>query len=46
MDKSDRQPETPLAKVLPPATHRPHSGGFLLGRLLFTQAALPPRPAQ
>lgn len=44
MDQSDKQPETPLAKVLPPATHRPHTGGFLLGRLLLTQAA-PPRPA-
>ncbi|MFD4462412.1 hypothetical protein [Nocardia sp. NPDC058480] len=45
MDKSDQQPETPLAKVLSPATHRPHTGGFLLGRLLLTQVAQPPRPA-
>ncbi|MFE6925051.1 hypothetical protein ACFVAV_28805 [Nocardia sp. NPDC057663] len=41
---ADRQP-TPLAKALPPATHRPTGGGFLLGRLLLTQAAAPQRPA-
>ncbi|MFD3510912.1 hypothetical protein [Nocardia sp. NPDC058666] len=45
MDEStrDQQPKTSLAKVLPPAIHRPRTGGFLLGRLLLTQAA-PPRP--
>ncbi|MFJ2838521.1 MULTISPECIES: hypothetical protein [Nocardia] len=41
--RSDRQP-TPLAKALPPTTHRP-PGGFLLGRLLLTQVAPPRRPA-
>ncbi|MEU4321968.1 hypothetical protein ACFV24_14855 [Nocardia fluminea] len=45
MDESEKRPETPLAKVLPPVTHRPRAGGFLLGRILLTQAALPPRPA-
>ncbi|MFD3748092.1 hypothetical protein [Nocardia sp. NPDC058633] len=44
MDESDKQPETRLAKVLPPVIHRPHTGGFLLGRLLLAQPA-PPRPA-
>ncbi|MET9210902.1 MULTISPECIES: hypothetical protein [unclassified Nocardia] len=45
MDESpvDRQP-TPLAKTLPPTTHRP-PGGFLLGRLLLTQVTPPQRPA-
>ncbi|MFD4430761.1 hypothetical protein [Nocardia sp. NPDC058497] len=41
-ERTDRKP-TPLAKALPPATHRPTGGGFLLGRLLLTQAA-PRRP--
>ncbi|MFF2088807.1 hypothetical protein ACFVVM_33915 [Nocardia sp. NPDC058176] len=41
-----RQPATPVAKVLPPAAHRPNTGGgFLLGRLLLTQATPPRRPA-
>ncbi|MEV0687877.1 hypothetical protein AB0I35_28825 [Nocardia sp. NPDC050378] len=42
---ADRQAATPVAKALPPTTHRPQTGGFLLGRLLLTQAMPRPRPA-
>ncbi|MFC4377546.1 hypothetical protein ACFO5K_26030 [Nocardia halotolerans] len=43
-DRADRQSSTPVARALPPATHRPSAGGFLLGRLLLTRVVPPKRP--
>ncbi|KAF0848381.1 hypothetical protein [Nocardia caishijiensis] len=43
-NSADRQPTAPEAKAQAP-THRPQVGGFLLGKLLLTQALPRPRPA-